>query len=161
METIGRNRRHKKFGDIPNGNPLALSVIEEITGSTLKLSDFSALEEMGYLKSIDGKYDLKGAMFCSGLFKRPIWTKPSPTVLTNFYNPRYFLHPTENRPFTLRECARLQGFPDSFEFTGAGISLEAGYRLVGNAVPPPLSRALAKSVKNYFKHQLVEVACAA
>ena len=29
--------------------------------------------EKGYLKELDGKYDLKGAMFCSGLFKRPCW----------------------------------------------------------------------------------------
>jgi len=161
LETIGRNRRHKKYGDIPNGNPLAVSVIEEIIGVSLESSNFSSLEKMGYLKNVDGKYDLKGAMFCSGLFKRPVWTEPSPTVLTNFHNPRYFLHPTESRPFTLRECARLQGFPDNFEFTDAGISLEAGYRLVGNAVPPPLSRALAKSIKKHLMNQLVEVARAA
>ncbi len=99
----------------------------------------------GYLKEIDGKHDLKGAMFCSGLFKRPCWDEPSPTVLTNFYNPRYFLHPLKNRPFTLRECARLQSFPDDFRFlddTGA-VDLVSGYRLVGNAVPPLVSRAFA------------------
>jgi DNA (cytosine-5)-methyltransferase 1 len=104
------------------------------------------LLQKGYLKIVDGKYDLKGAMFCSGLFKRPSWDEPSPTVLTNFHSPRYFLHPSQNRPFSLRECARLQGFPDTFEFSAAGVPLEDGYKLVGNAVPPPLSRALARSV---------------
>jgi DNA (cytosine-5)-methyltransferase 1 len=100
------------------------------------------------LKEVDGKYDLKGAMFCSGLFKRPQWHAPAPTILTNFYNPRYFLHPLEDRPFTLRECARLQSFPDDFLFldeTGV-VDLISGYRLVGNAVPPLVSRAIADAV---------------
>jgi DNA (cytosine-5)-methyltransferase 1 len=89
------------------------------------------------------KFDLKGAMFCSGLFKRPRWDEPAPTVLTNFHNPRYFLHPSENRPFSLRECARLQTFPDDFVFAvdGSDASLIDGYRLVGNAVPPTVGRA--------------------
>ena len=87
---------------------------------------------LNYIKAKEDGYDLKGAMFCSGLFKRPKWDEPSPTVLTNFHNPRYFLHPSEYRPFTLRECARLQGFDDTFLFHGDGsiYSLEDGYRLV-------------------------------
>lgn len=91
-------------------------------------------------------------MFCSGLFKRPTWDEPSPTVLTNFYNPRYFLHPQENRPFSLRECARLQTFPDSFAITGpgSGTGLIDGYRLIGNAVPPLMSQHLASSVLEYL-----------
>lgn len=156
LETIGRNRRHRKFGDIPNGNPLAISDIEELSGLTIPPSDIESLIHMGYLKKLGRKYDLKGAMFCSGLFKRPLLDEPSPTVLTNFHNPRYFLHPTENRPFTLRECARLQGFPDSFRFTDAGISLEHGYRLVGNAVPPTISRVFAKAVKHFLTKIAVE-----
>jgi len=161
LEIIGKNRRHKKYGNIPNGNPLSTSDISGLLGKEISEFDVSRLVELGYLKELDGKYDLKGAMFCSGLFKRPMWGEPSPTILTNFHNPRYFLHPIENRPFTLRECARLQGFPDSFQFTDAGISLEDGYRLVGNAVPPIFSRVLAKSVKFYFHNINVEAACAA
>ncbi len=40
--------------------------------------EIAALLQKGYLKEIKGKYDLKGAMFCSGLFKRPPWTIPPP-----------------------------------------------------------------------------------
>lgn len=161
LETIGRHRRHKKYGDIPNGNPLSLKVVEDLLGAKVKKADIASLLRLGYLKEIDGKYDLKGAMFCSGLFKRPSFDQPSPTVLTNFHNPRYFLHPTENRPFSLRECARLQGFPDSFVFTSAGIDLVDGYRLVGNAVPPPLSRFIAEAAKSVLSDEKAEALCAA
>jgi len=146
LETIGKNRRKKEYGNIPNGNPLPLDEVARLMGEEVDLHDIDYLLEAGYLKKVDGKVELKGAMFCSGIFKRPAWDKPSPTILTSFHNPRYFLHPEKNRPLSLRECARLQGFPDSFTFLGAGVTIEDGYRLVGNAVPPPVSRAFAKSV---------------
>jgi DNA (cytosine-5)-methyltransferase 1 len=166
LETISKHRRHKRYGDIPNGNPLPKEEIEELLGTKVSSSDISALLNLGYLKQVDSRYDLKGAMFCSGLFKRPLENEPSPTVLTNFHNPRYFLHPTADRPFSLRECARLQGFPDNFEFVRSGISIEDGYRLVGNAVPPPLGRVIAKAATAYLaalpkKRTHKEVVCAA
>ena len=51
------------------------------------------------------------------------------------------IHPWENRARTPRECARLQGFPDFWEFA----SNRSGevYKLVANAVPPPLAAAFA------------------
>lgn len=148
LETISTHRRHKQYGNIPNGNPLPVPEIERLSGQKCIRPEIDSLLEKGYLKDIDGRYDLKGAMFCSGLFKRPRWDQPAPTVLTNFYNPRYFLHPEKNRPFTLRECARLQSFPDEFHFLGEGgaVDLISGYRLVGNAVPPLVSRAFAEAV---------------
>ena len=67
-------------------------------------------------------------------------------MLTGFGNPRYFLHPLEDRPFSLREAARLQGFPDTFVLRPPGVPLPDAFRLVGNAVPAPLARALASQV---------------
>ncbi len=116
LETVGKNRRHKKYGNIPNGNPLAVQVIESLSGLDALQERIEVLEKRKYLKKRADGYDLTGAMFCSGLFKRPKWDEPSPTVLTNFHNPRYFVHPSKNRPFSLRECARIQGFSDDFEF---------------------------------------------
>lgn len=52
---------------------------------------------------------------------------------------REFVHPTEDRCLTLRECARLQGFPDSFEFSG---SRSDQATLIGNAIPPPFAELL-------------------
>lgn len=146
LEAIARNRRHKKYGTIPNGNPLPVPVIEELTGQRDLGPVLDALCERGFAKARGGGYDLRGGLFCSGQFRRPAWHAPAPTVLTGFGNPRYFLHPLEDRPFSLREAARLQGFPDTFVLRPPGVPLPDAFRLVGNAVPPPLARALAGQV---------------
>lgn len=54
-----------------------------------------------------------------------------------------FLHPWENRTLTLRECARIQTFPDSFEFIG---TIAEQSQLIGNAVPPIFGHMIAKSL---------------
>ena len=148
LTTIGKHRRKKMYGSIPNGNPLPVDAIVRLTQLDRRTveAECPRLVTAGYLKPKKGGYDLKGAMFNSGMFKRPEWDAPSPTVLTNFHNPRYFLHPEADRPLTLRECARLQSFDDRFGFTAAGISLVEGHRLVGNAVPPRLATAIAGAV---------------
>jgi DNA (cytosine-5)-methyltransferase 1 len=51
-----------------------------------------------------------------------------------------YIHPTQNRTISVREAARLQGFPDRFRFAGPSISKH--YTQVGNAVPVPLAKAL-------------------
>ncbi|HZD70887.1 MAG TPA: DNA cytosine methyltransferase [Actinomycetes bacterium] len=56
---------------------------------------------------------------------------------------REFLHPTQDRPLTLRECARLQTFPDDFEFSGNRAERAT---LIGNAVPPLFAAALGATL---------------
>ncbi len=58
---------------------------------------------------------------------------------------RDFVHPHEDRPLTIRECARLQTFPDTFHFNGT-----VGERIqqIGNAVPPAFARVLADHIRN-------------
>ena len=96
METIAKNRRKKRFGDIPNGNPLSVEAVNQLANKDYRVDEFEKLVSKDYLKKKENKYDLKGAMFCSGLYKRPKWDSPSPTVITVFDNPRYFVHPKEN-----------------------------------------------------------------
>ena len=55
------------------------------------------------------------------------------------------IHPDLPRVASVRECARLHGFPDWFRFTAAKWH---GARQIGNAVPPPLARAVAASLRD-------------
>ena len=54
-----------------------------------------------------------------------------------------WLHPTQDRLVTVREAARAQGFPDHYRFHG---TVTARFKEIGNAVPPPLAKALAGAI---------------
>lgn len=56
----------------------------------------------------------------------------------------------KERRLTVRECARLQTFPDDFQFIMPGISTTKGYRGVGNAVPPLLAYHIARSIMDIW-----------
>jgi DNA (cytosine-5)-methyltransferase 1 len=72
------------------------------------------------------------------------------TVLTKC-DPHWgaYIHPTQQRTVSVREAARLQGFPDSFEF--ATTCLGKHYEQVGNAVPVPLALAIARKVRAHVR----------
>jgi len=69
--------------------------------------------------------------------------KPSVTIRTEFFKPEKgrYLHPTEHRAITHYEAALLQGFGPEHQWVGSKISIA---RQIGNAVPIPLGRAIAK-----------------
>ena len=70
--------------------------------------------------------------------------EPSHTIDTGHRN---YFHYKENRVPSVRECARIQSFPDKFVFLGSKTSQ---YKQVGNAVPPLLAEELAKQIKQYI-----------
>lgn len=74
--------------------------------------------------------------------RRLVATDSAPTITSAAS--REFIHPTEDRPLTLRESARLQAFPDGFTFTG-GQSSKATQ--IGNAVPPPAAAMFAQMLQ--------------
>jgi len=84
------------------------------------------------------------------LFGRLWWDRPSLTIRTEFYKPEKgrYLHPCQHRPITHREAARLQSFPDSFEFVGTKIEIA---RQIGNAVPPRLAASLANAIQSMME----------
>jgi DNA (cytosine-5)-methyltransferase 1 len=84
------------------------------------------------------------------VYGRMSWDKPSPTITTQFYgfgNGR-FGHPKQNRAITLREGAILQSFPVNFQFapSDARVNFREIGKLIGNAVPPALGRAIGKAI---------------
>jgi DNA (cytosine-5)-methyltransferase 1 len=77
------------------------------------------------------------------------WTRfpedtPSPTIDTGH---RHHFHYHECRVPTVRECARLQSFPDDFQFYG---NKTQQFRQVGNAVPPLMAKALGIAIRRAF-----------
>lgn len=78
----------------------------------------------------------------TNLFGRLDLDRPSYTITTQFNNVTAgcFTHPVEDRALSVREGARLQSFPDRFEFTG---TVSSRCRQIGNAVPPLLAQHLA------------------
>lgn len=76
---------------------------------------------------------------------RLLWDKPSVTIRTEFFKPEKgrYLHPEAHRPITHHEAARLQGFPDDYEWCGSKTSIA---RQIGNAVPLPLGEALGRHI---------------
>lgn len=71
--------------------------------------------------------------------------KPAPTIDTGH---RHHFHYKYNRVPTVRECARIQSFPDDFVFLG---NKTQQFRQVGNAVPPLMAQRLAESIKKYVE----------
>lgn len=74
-------------------------------------------------------------------YKRQVWNEPASTVQTTFgmISGCRNVHPIATRSLTIREAARIQSFPDTFNFTGSLGAIRTG---IGNAVPPILAYQL-------------------
>lgn len=87
----------------------------------------------------------------TGILRRLSLDEPSLTVLTSPSQKQTDrCHPLESRPFTVRENARCQSFPDSWKFAG---SVGSQYKQVGNAVPVNLAYEIALEIKKALKQQ--------
>jgi DNA (cytosine-5)-methyltransferase 1 len=114
----------KRFRKIPEG------------GNRFDLPD--ELKAPCWIKHTSGSGDVMG---------RLRWDKPSVTIRTEFFKPEKgrYLHPVEHRALTHHEAARLQGFPDTFEWCGTKLEIA---RQIGNAVPVQLAQHLASHIAN-------------
>lgn len=95
-----------------------------------------------------------GASFRS-VYARMEWDQPSPTITTLAYNfgTGRFGHPEQDRPISLREAAILQGFPREYQFVrpDEAIYFKRLGKLIGNAVPPPLGKAVGEAVSDHVR----------
>ena len=95
-------------------------------------------------KIMGGAYNSSGGRV--GFWRRLSFDKWSPTLTTSPVQKATGLcHPVQTRPLSIKEYARIQGFPDSWKFEG---SLNSRYRQIGNAVPIPLGKAIGAAIKN-------------
>lgn len=96
----------------------------------------------------------------TGMARRMSWEEPSLTLTCNpAQKQTERCHPEETRPFTVREYARIQTFPDTWQFSG---SLHSQYKQIGNAVPVNMAREIGNSVvkalNEYYANHIVKVA---
>jgi DNA (cytosine-5)-methyltransferase 1 len=120
---VGRNYSElsrARFKEIPRG------------GSRLDLP--LELQCEAWKKHKTGNADVMGRLH---------WDRPSVTIRTEFTKPEKgrYLHPSADRAITPREGAKLQGFPDSYKFVGPITEI---VKQIGNAVPVPLGKEIAK-----------------
>jgi len=100
-------------------------------------------------EALGGAYESGGGKM--GYFRRLSWDEPSPTIVTSpAQNSTMLCHPYNNRPLSVEEYKRIQGFPDDWVIMGSTIYEK--YKLIGDAVPVHLSYAIARKVS-----QLLEV----
>lgn len=87
----------------------------------------------------------------TGFYRRISYDKPCPTLVTNPAMPATDLcHPKENRPLSIEEYRRVQGFPDTWRFCGNILDV---YRQIGNAVPIELGKAIGRTLLNDMNNE--------
>jgi DNA (cytosine-5)-methyltransferase 1 len=136
---LRRRQRIREFGD---GDPVSEDRIATEMECDVS-SSVARLIEGGYLRIVGDKIDLRHTY--NGKYRRLDWNSVSPTVDTHFGNPALFLHPDQHRGVTPIEAARIQGFPDHFQFLG---SRQQKFKMIGNAVPPPMAASLAAFIRD-------------
>lgn len=95
----------------------------------------------------------------SSVYGRMAWDDPAPTMTTQFFgfgNGR-FGHPEQDRAISLREGALIQTFPRDYAFVpdGETVEMKSLGRLIGNAVPVELGRAIARRIRTHLDEQVV------
>jgi DNA (cytosine-5)-methyltransferase 1 len=84
----------------------------------------------------------------TGIARRISWDEPCLTLTCSpAQKQTERCHPEETRPFTVREYARIQTFPDNWKFAG---SMSQQYKQIGNAVPVNLARAIGESIVSFL-----------
>lgn len=86
----------------------------------------------------------------SSMYGRLRWDKPAQTITSGFgsMGQGRFLHPSEKRVITPHEAARIQGFPDFFDFTSIN-TRSTLHTMIGNAVPPKLAAVIVNQIIKY------------
>ncbi len=143
---------HHQLKELSKTDQSRISLLKQ--GSTMKHLpkelQHPSFARRSYRRVMDGTPTENRGGAPSGL-KRLLEYEPSLTITSG--SPSEFIHPLENRPLTLRECARIQSFPDWYEFRGPTSSIATQ---IGNAIPPFFMETLMRHIKNLATWRRVE-----
>lgn len=146
---------HSKAMAIPKNVDLTTEGQRQMLSDELKEAKFPAVAPDGKVLAtdIESLVDLVMSLGTKKHSQRPLsWSSPSPTVVSL---PDDYVHPEVPRTMTVREMARFQSFPDSFEFRAKETtgSLRRRFEVpqytqVGNAVPPKMAKAVGLAINS-------------
>ncbi|MBQ9301660.1 DNA cytosine methyltransferase [Butyrivibrio sp.] len=160
------NDLHFEFPKPHDYKPVLRDILKDVPDSPYtpygekKKRIFEMVPPGGYWRDIDpevAKDYMKSCWFMeggrTGILRRLSLDEPSLTVLTSpSQKQTERCHPLEARPFTIRENARCQSFPDEWEFCG---SIMSQYKQVGNAVPVNLAYEVAVEIKKTLEANVI------
>jgi DNA (cytosine-5)-methyltransferase 1 len=141
LEALLLLRRRERRRPVGDADPVSARSLSNLIKRPVA-NDLASLLRKGYVRRVATYFDLTHTF--NGKYRRLAWDAPSLTVDTRFGDYRYFLHPDDDRGFTVREVARIQAFPDSYSFFTQD---RQAYTMIGNAVPPPMARCIARLVR--------------
>ena len=145
MNELIANRRKKKFGTHQDGKKLNIDEIKTFFDYENLLEIINSLIYKGYLKEIEGRYNPVAGNMSFEVFKFLDPQSISITLVSSDAHKLGVVHNGRIRRITPRECARLQGFPDSFILHPKDTH---AYRQLGNSVSVPVVREVVLDLFN-------------
>lgn len=139
MDALISHRRHKKFGTHQDGKSLTLEQIKTFFDHENIENLIQSLINKKYLKAIQGRYNPVSGNMSFEVFKFLDPESISITLTSSDANKLGVIHNGRPRRITPRECARLQGFPESYIIHPDD---SAAYKQFGNAVSVPVIQAI-------------------
>jgi len=146
MNALISHRRHKEFGIHQDGKSLSLEQIKTFFEHEYIEKIIHSLVEKKYLKEINGRYNPVSGNMSFEIFKFLDPESISITLTSSDANKLGIVQNNLPRRITPRECARLQGFPDSYIIHSDDNS---AYKQLGNAVSVPVIKAI---LEDLIKH---------
>ncbi|MDO8812855.1 MAG: DNA cytosine methyltransferase [Gallionella sp.] len=153
MNALVANRRKKHFGAHQDGKKLTLEQIKTFFDHPDLSQIIDSLIEKGYLKEVDGKYNPVSGNMSFEVFKFLDPQSISITLVTSDAHKLGVAHNGRVRHITPRECARLQGFPDTFRCHTDDVH---AYRQFGNSVSVPVVKAVTLDLFKTASESLTE-----
>jgi DNA (cytosine-5)-methyltransferase 1 len=145
MNELIANRRKKKFGTHQDGKKLNIDEIKTFFDRENLVEIMNSLICKGYLKETEGRYNPVAGNMSFEVFKFLDPQSISITLVSSDAHKLGVVHNSRIRRITPRECARLQGFPDSFMLHPKDTY---AYRQLGNSVSVPVVREIILDLFN-------------